>query len=1009
VSRGVRRQNVRHFTVQIRHAASDLIVGTGVLVTADGQVATCAHVVSSAGVDPAVAGGEVGVYFPQATEPGARARRARVVAGAVEDDVALLRLVGEAPPVPPDQVAVLGGADLSFGNPFESYGYRRLDHYSAGRADGTVQGDVEPPDGRAARLDPLQIRATGGQINRGMSGAAMLDTVRNLVVGLISETYVPDASSKDRDTAWAVNARILGLAPFSLPLHDDSLPLREAPGPREAVPEAGAPSTLPARLEGAPTVTAEWVGRADLLDTLTADWAGGARRVVGLIGFGGDGKSLLARRWIDQLEAGPVEARPAGVFWWSFNDQPIVDRFLEEALRWLGAGRLDPARHPSAVSRAHLIAALLAGGRYLLVLDGLEAVQRGAGDSYGLIASEPLRILLRFFAAPEHASFCVVTSRLPVLDLMEYTTYAHHDVARLTTADGIELLRRLGVRGAGEVQARVVERWDGHALTLSIVGANLVERHGGDVTAAAGLLPEVEGQLRAERLTGLLRSYDTDRSDAERVLLKLLGLFRRPVEPEAVEWLRLASPATPAAALGELDKPALQALLARLTSLRILRYDAAALHYTVHPLIRSYYVGRLADEGTPNPEIAHALVARYYVDRAGVTRVKFLGGYMFMQRLEGGVTTLEELEPWVEAVHHACLAGRPEVAHRFVNDRLQGGRHVLTAQLAAFDTMLDVMRSFFQGGDLSRPPLAEAATDKRWALDGAGFILMNLGRLAEAAGLLERALEVTVRPGTDILTLENLAQLHAHRGALGVSAETGERALAMVGEHGDRRDQLNGLCWQATVATLRGQMEAAARGFSEAEALSRDLEPGEPYLYSLRGIQHADYLRRAGDIASARRVTEANLVNASRNQWRVEISQGHRVLGDLDVASGAVAEARGHYDHAVRVARGTSHRPVLLRALLSRAALAAQQGDGATAAADLAEARDSILDGGYRVFEADWRVASAWAELASGHSARAREEADRARRLSAELGYHWGDVDARAVLDAVEERRPYAP
>ena len=49
---GVRLQNLRDFTVQIRHTTTDQTVGTGVVVSTDGKILTCAHVVLAAGVNP---------------------------------------------------------------------------------------------------------------------------------------------------------------------------------------------------------------------------------------------------------------------------------------------------------------------------------------------------------------------------------------------------------------------------------------------------------------------------------------------------------------------------------------------------------------------------------------------------------------------------------------------------------------------------------------------------------------------------------------------------------------------------------------------------------------------------------------------------------------------------------------------------------------------------------------------------------------------------------------------
>ena len=45
-------QNLRDFTVQIRRLTDDETVGTGVVVSTDGKVVTCVHVVRKADVSP---------------------------------------------------------------------------------------------------------------------------------------------------------------------------------------------------------------------------------------------------------------------------------------------------------------------------------------------------------------------------------------------------------------------------------------------------------------------------------------------------------------------------------------------------------------------------------------------------------------------------------------------------------------------------------------------------------------------------------------------------------------------------------------------------------------------------------------------------------------------------------------------------------------------------------------------------------------------------------------------
>jgi hypothetical protein len=124
----IRLQNLRDFTVQIRHTKTNAIVGTGIAVSTDGKVVTCAHVVKSAGIDPrALNGKELDVYFPQTLGGENKDRRARVIAffPDFDDDVVLLQLTDGGAPLGLEKMPVLGTAEKSQGNDFRSYGYRR--------------------------------------------------------------------------------------------------------------------------------------------------------------------------------------------------------------------------------------------------------------------------------------------------------------------------------------------------------------------------------------------------------------------------------------------------------------------------------------------------------------------------------------------------------------------------------------------------------------------------------------------------------------------------------------------------------------------------------------------------------------------------------------------------------------------------------------------------------------------------------------------------------------------
>jgi hypothetical protein len=125
-----------------------------------------------------------------------------------------------------------------------------------------------------------------------------------------------------------------------------------------------------------------------------------------------------------------------------------------------------------------------------------------------------------------------------------------------------------------------------------------------------------------------------------------------------------------------------------------------------------------------------------------------------------------------------------------------------------------------------------------------------------------------------------------------------------------------------------------------------------------------------------------------------------RVLGDLDALRlGGAERVRAHYDAALGIARGISKRNVLIEALLARGRwLARQQQDAPAAFSDLREALGYAEQGGCRIYEADNRIALAWAFLAP---AQAVPEAERALQMSATMGYYWGKLDAQDALAAV--------
>ncbi len=136
-------------------------------------------------------------------------------------------------------------------------------------------------------------------------------------------------------------------------------------------------------------------------------------------------------------------------------------------------------------------------------------------------------------------------------------------------------------------------------------------------------------------------------------------------------------------------------------------------------------------------------------------------------------------------------------------------------------------------------------------------------------------------------------------------------------------------------------------------------------------------------------------------------------MGVLEADAGDNDAARVQFENALAIARGISDRAVLIEALLARGRWAARLPEGARRGAplqqafsDLREALGYAVDGGYRIYEADIRIALGWAHRANvtegnADPAAAHREAARAQTMSQEIGYHWGQVDAAELLAAL--------
>jgi tetratricopeptide (TPR) repeat protein len=281
---------------------------------------------------------------------------------------------------------------------------------------------------------------------------------------------------------------------------------------------------------------------------------------------------------------------------------------------------------------------------------------------------------------------------------------------------------------------------------------------------------------------------------------------------------------------------------------------------------------------------------------------------------------------------------------------------------------------------------------------------MNLGRLREAVPFFQRYITYSLNQQlwqSASIGHQNLTWLYTYLGELATSSATAQQALQFARQADDRFEEKDTLSLWAWTAHLQGHLGQATKAFQQAIALEQALSQ-QPYLDGLRGIWYADHLRRLGQTEEAYRITIANLKQwVYRQRWVKDESQCYRILGDLRSAAGFHDRARRYYNRALKLARKISNRAVLIEALLARGRWLAQQDSPEDARSDLEEALTYAVFGEYRLYEADVRIGLAWSHVTGKNLNAAHIEAERARQMSVEMGYYWGQVDAEVVLQQV--------
>jgi hypothetical protein len=739
-------------------------------------------------------------------------------------------------------------------------------------------------------------------------------------------------------------------------------------------------------------------GRRDELERLDSWARDSSVRVLAVTGLGGLGKTSLVGHWLKK--AGGMRQRPVdGLFFWSFYADRSVPAFLEALCRFTEeALGLDVPR-PSRPANAAI--AVLASLPLLVVLDGLEVLQEGpATELYGSLLDLDLRDFLFAACQVEHRGLVVLTSRFPFRDLTRYLGSSHRAMAldRLSDDDGEGLLSKCGVEGTAEARRQVSRKLEGHPLALRIFAAALAIQADRDPTRLLQVVFERsamnEGEHLQAKICRLLDFYENALPSHRRALMRLISLFRSPVDPNTLKRLAKKLPETKDV-LGSVSAPLLRQYLRELRTEQLIIREKAETggdRFSCHPVLRDHFRRSMIDRDSK----AALGVADLLKDRPASDRPKDVG----------------EIEPILSAIELLQQAGNFRRADELYQGRLNNG--MVFRSIPAPHEGLNCTLGFV--ADTNRQDRCVSQLGKArlgYYLNAAGLHGAFAGELTIAETCYRMAEGIKSRRSLEnwVSGVLNMTWALIQMGKLSEAVEKAHGAILDSKYVPNAETKIRALVHYAYALAMSGEVKDARKSFGMAEDLQRSVDKKQRGLIGLSSIWWADLLLRARLLDHAKARTEPNLVHCTEQGWGEDVARCELILGKVALEEGDVNEAKRRLTAAEATMRKGHMMAELPQVLLARARQSTQELAWGQAADFVEEASEISRLRSMIPCHADSLIARARLNLARiRHEASsgivrgdlglsiARDDAESALMMARQCGYRWGEIDALDTL-----------
>jgi pyruvate kinase len=449
-------------------------------------------------------------------------------------------------------------------------------------------------------------------------------------------------------------------------------------------------------------------------------------KVIGFIGAGGVGKTTLLRHFLwewaltGEVHRSAEKARDLppldALFAWDFYSMQSPGAFLRSF-----ADYLSPGRRQAADSAEYL--RLIREGlrerhlrRVLLVLDGLDVIQRPREDAAGegeLQSPEVLR-LLEEIASAELPLTAIISTRLELAEFKHRRDggYVPVRVNSLMFEEACRILRDCGVAGDDTRLGELAARFNNHPLTIYHLGRLLGDFHEGNPDAIEALLaierasPKPDfGDASEFNLRLVHACYEKHLGGDELDVLKRVATVEVPLS--VADFALIFSGADDARLAGGLTGATPERLQSRFDALRerqlldVYERPGEPPRYAIHPALSQYfasaYMADAESHSRPPRRAAGARPAGGAVlgdvrIRAGEVRTR--GAALGPRGAQAGRPTNPKVLDLLEKIlQQTVRAGRIEEARVFYQRRMGGDEHLegigQRARALRVNTLLD--------------------------------------------------------------------------------------------------------------------------------------------------------------------------------------------------------------------------------------------------------------------------------------------------------------------------------